>query len=64
MYFKKKAKNKLWPSISGTSQNAVDHPFGSKGSHTKGRPTQCGRNDPPGRKVGKVAPRRTGLRKK
>ncbi len=59
-YFKMKAKNKLWPSVSGTSMNAVDHPFGSKGSSTKGRPTQSARNDPPGRKVGKIAPRRTG----
>ncbi len=59
-YYKMKAKNKLWPSVSGTSMNAVDHPFGGKGSHTKGRPTQSSRNAPPGRKVGKIAPKRTG----
>lgn len=59
-YYKMKAKNKYWPSVSGTSMNAVAHPFGSKGSSTKGRPTQSPRNAPPGRKVGKIAPRRTG----
>jgi len=59
-FHKMKARNKLWPSVSGTSMNAVDHPFGGSSSHTKGRPTQSSRNAPPGRKVGKIAPRRTG----
>ena len=63
-YYAMKAKNKLWPSISGTSQNAVDHPFGGSSSSIKGRPTQSGKNDPPGRKVGKLSPRRTGRRKR
>lgn len=62
MYHKMRAKNKLYPKVSGLSMNAVDHPFGGKGSHTKGRPTQSGRFDPPGRKVGKIRPRRTGRR--
>ena len=48
MHHKMRAKNKLWPITSGTSMNAVDHPFGSGGSSTKGRPTQAGRNAPPG----------------
>lgn len=59
-YHRARATNKFWPSVSGTSMNAVNHPFGGKGSHTKGRPTQAPRNAPPGRKVGKIAPRRTG----
>jgi len=53
----------LWPKVGGTAQNSVDHPFGGKSTKSKGRPTQCGRNDPPGRKVGKVAPRRTGMKR-
>lgn len=61
-YHKYRAKNKLFPRSGGTSMNAVDHPFGGKSSHTKGRPTQASRNAPPGRKVGKIAPRRTGYR--
>ena len=59
-YMKKRARNKLYPKVCGISMNAVDHPFGGKCSHIKGRPTQSPRNAPPGRKVGKVAPRRTG----
>lgn len=64
MYHAMKAKNKLWPITSGTSMNAVSHPFGGSSSNTKGRPTQSGRNYPPGRKVGKLAPRRTGRTKR
>jgi large subunit ribosomal protein L2 len=63
-HFRMKAKNKFWPIVSGISMNAVTHPFGGKGSHTKGRPTQSPRNAPPGRKVGKIAPKRTGRRKR
>jgi len=59
-----KAKNKLWPSISGTSQNAVDHPFGGSSSHHKGKPTIAPKNAPPGRKVGAIHPRRMGRKKK
>jgi large subunit ribosomal protein L2 len=63
-HYAMKARNKLYPSVSGTSQNAVDHPFGGSSSATKGRPTQASRNAPPGRKVGKIAPTRTGRRKR
>ena len=62
--FKKmRARNKLYPKVCGISMNAVDHPFGGKCSHIKGRPTLSPRSAPPGRKVGKIAPRRTGKRK-
>jgi large subunit ribosomal protein L2 len=63
-YYKMKAKNKLWPSVSGTSQNAVDHPFGGTSSSHKGKPTIAPRNAPPGRKVGAIRPRRMGRKKK
>ncbi|MCK4589288.1 MAG: 50S ribosomal protein L2 [Nanoarchaeota archaeon] len=63
-YYHMKAKNKIYPHVQGISMNAVAHPFGSKSSHIKGRPTQSSRHDPPGRKVGKIAPRRTGRRKR
>lgn len=63
-YYAMKSKNKMWPSVSGTSMNSVDHPFGGSSSSIKGRPTQSSRNAPPGRKVGKIAPRRTGRKKR
>ena len=56
------ARNKLYPRTSAVSMNAVDHPFGSgRGSHA-GNPTIAPRFAPPGRKVGKLRPRRTGKR--
>ncbi len=61
-FHRMKARNKYYPQVEGVSMNAVSHPFGSKSSRTKGRPTQAPRNAPPGRKVGKIAPRRTGRR--
>lgn len=61
-YFAKKARNKLYPIVSGVKMNPVDHPFGGK---TKpGIPKSVSRNAPPGRKVGSLAPRRMGKRKK
>lgn len=63
-FYAMKAKNKLWPNVSGTSMNAVSHPFGGSSSHAKGIPTQSARNSPPGRKVGKIAPKRTGRHKR
>jgi len=62
-FFATKARNKLWPRSGGTAMNSVDHPFGGKSTKSKGRPTQSGRNYPPGRKVGKIAPRRTGKKR-
>ena len=59
-----KARNKYYPRVSGVSMNAVDHPFGGSSSHSKGRPTQAPRNAPPGRKVGKIAPKRTGRKQR
>ena len=58
------AKNKLWPIVCGTSMNSLSHPFGGRSSHAKGIPTQSARNSPPGRKVGKIAPKRTGRKKR
>ena len=63
-FYAMRAKNKLWPIVSGTSMNAVTHPFGGSSSHAKGIPTQSSRNAPPGRKVGKIAPKRTGRHKR
>ena len=61
-HFAKKARNKLYPNVSGVKMNPVDHPFGWK---TKpGIPKSVSRHAPPGRKVGALAPRRMGKRKR
>lgn len=57
-----RATGRYWPVVSGVSKNPVDHPFGGK---TKpGTPITISRNAPPGAKVGSVAARRTGKRKR
>ena len=58
-----KARNKLYPRVNGQSMNAVDHPFGTSRSSKKGRPAIAPKNAPPGAKVGKVRPRRTGKKR-
>jgi large subunit ribosomal protein L2 len=62
-FFYMKARNKLWPRVKGQSMNAVDHPHGTSRSSKKGQPTIADRNAPPGAKVGKIRPRRTGMKR-
>jgi len=62
-FYKMRARNKLYPSVSGTSMNSVDHPFGGTKSSHKGKPTVAPKHAPPGRKVGKIRPRRTGKKR-
>ncbi|MGM5485278.1 MAG: 50S ribosomal protein L2 [Nanobdellota archaeon] len=62
-YYLHKAKNKLWPKVSGNAQNAVDHPFGNSRSLRKSKATPAPRNAPPGRKVGMIRARHTGRNK-
>ncbi len=59
-----KARNKLYPIVSGSAMNAVDHPFGNKRTSRKSKAKPAPKNAPPGRKVGMIRPRRTGRRKK
>ena len=58
------AKNKMYPRTHGVAMNACDHPFGGTHRRTKGRPLQASKRTPPGRKVGSIAPKRTGRKKK
>ncbi|MGB1587037.1 MAG: 50S ribosomal protein L2 [Thermoplasmatota archaeon] len=57
-----KTKAQRWPRVRGVAMNPVDHPHGG-GAHnyTPGK-TSVARGTPPGRKVGKIAPSRTGKR--
>lgn len=63
-HYAMKATNKLYPRTSARSMNAVDHPFGNKRSARKAKQRPAPKNAPPGRKVGKIRPRRTGRKKK
>jgi large subunit ribosomal protein L2 len=64
MHYYMKARNKKYPVMSGSAQNAVDHPFGNKRSSRKSKARPAPQNAPPGRNVGYIRPRRTGPRKK
>jgi large subunit ribosomal protein L2 len=62
MFYKMKARNKLWPRTSAVKMNAIDHPFGSgRGKRIKSKIAK--RNAPPGARVGHIRPRRTGRRR-
>jgi large subunit ribosomal protein L2 len=58
-----KARNKYYPSVSGSAMNAVAHPFGNKRSLRKSKAKPTSRNAPPGRKVGSIAASRTGRKR-
>jgi len=62
-YYKYKKKHKKYPHVGGVSMNAVDHPHGGKEPRL-GKPTTVSRNAPPGAKVGHIAAKRTGKKKK
>lgn len=52
-----------FPIVRGVAKNACDHPFGGGYKKSPKKPTTVSRNAPPGRKVGLIAARRTGLRR-
>ena len=56
-----KAMNRPYPRTSGVAMNAVDHPFGGK---NLGKHKTVKRSMPPGKKVGSIAARRTGKKKR
>ena len=57
------SKSRSYLSARGVAKNAVDHPFGGS-QHHAGKSKSTARNAPPGRKVGNIASKRTGRRKK
>lgn len=61
VYHLSKSKSFKYPKVRGKAMSPYAHPAGG-GSHQKGL-TPAPRNAPPGRKVGHIAPRRTGRKK-
>jgi large subunit ribosomal protein L2 len=62
-FYKMKAKNKYWPTVSGNKKDARDHPFGGGRHKHSGKPETVSHHTPPGRKVGSIAARRMGHKK-
>lgn len=59
----RRARNKRYPRVNASAQNAVDHPLGNKRTARKAKQKPVNRHAPPGAKVGKIAPKRTGKKK-
>jgi len=58
-----KSKNKMYPRVRGVAMAAVHHPFGGGRHQSPHKSTSTSRNAPPGRKVGHIAPRKTGRKR-
>ncbi|BES81319.1 50S ribosomal protein L2 [Pyrodictium abyssi] len=63
-YYKWKAKAHVWPRVRGVAMNAVNHPHGGGSHQSPSFPTTVSRDAPPGRKVGHIAARSTGRKKR
>ncbi|MBS3170283.1 50S ribosomal protein L2 [Candidatus Woesearchaeota archaeon] len=59
-----RARNKLYPQVSGVAMNAVDHPFGSGRGRHVGKPKNAPRWAPAGRNVGLIRAKRTGRKRR
>lgn len=53
-----RSKAKVWPKVRGVAMNAVDHPHGGGSHQHVGRPSTVSKGTPPGRKVGRIAPKK------
>lgn len=62
-YHAMRSKARVWPIVSGVAMNPVDHPHGGGGHQHVGKTSSLSHGTPPGRKVGHIAPKRTGRRK-
>lgn len=59
-YHKYKVKRNEWPKVRGVAMNPVEHPHGGGNHQHIGHASTVSRSDPPGKKVGLIAARRTG----
>ena len=53
-----RSKSKAYFKVKGVAMNAVDHPHGGGGHPHVGKPSTVSRNAPPGRKVGRLSPKK------
>lgn len=63
-YHKWKVKARKWPRVRGVAMNAVSHPHGGGAHQSVSRSSTVSRMTPPGRKVGHIAAKRTGRKKR
>jgi large subunit ribosomal protein L2 len=58
-----RAAGRVYPRVRGVAMAVVYHPFGGGRHQHPGKSTSTARNAPPGRKVGLIAPRKTGRKR-
>lgn len=63
-YHLMRARGKVYPRVRGVAMVSVHHPFGGGRHQHPGKSTSTPRGAPPGRKVGLIAPRKTGRGRK
>jgi large subunit ribosomal protein L2 len=63
-YHAVRSKATVWPIVSGVAMSSVNHPHGGGGHQHVGKPNTVSRNAPPGRKVGRLSPKRKDRKKK
>ncbi|MAG22003.1 MAG: 50S ribosomal protein L2 [Candidatus Diapherotrites archaeon] len=63
MWHRMKSRSRPYPVVRGIAMNPIAHPFGG-GQHHAGGSKSTSRHAHPGRKVGNIASRRTGRKKK
>jgi len=59
-YHAMRSKARVYPTVSGVAMNPVDHPHGGGSHQHVGKTSSLPKGAPPGRKVGHIAPKRTG----
>ncbi|MGQ9719355.1 MAG: 50S ribosomal protein L2 [Nitrososphaerales archaeon] len=62
-YHAMRAKGKAYPRVRGVAMISTYHPHGGGRHQHPGKPTSVSRLAPPGRKVGIIAPRKTGRKR-
>jgi len=62
-FYLMKTKAAKYPRVRGVAMPAVYHPFGGGKHQRPGKPMAIARRAPPGRKVGHVAPKKTGRKR-
>lgn len=58
------SRAKKFPTVSGVAMNPVNHPHGGGAHQHVGKPSTVSRHAPPGRKVGRLSPKRKSHKKK
>jgi large subunit ribosomal protein L2 len=57
-WYKTRSRAKKFPTVSGVAMNPVNHPHGGGAHQHVGKPSTVSRHAPPGRKVGRLSPKR------